>query len=271
MRRWLRTSVLLLPLLAASQPAAAFLFVSGSGARSGDLIGVWVKNGFEWIMNLGPIDQLGQGPVTSFAVPAQFGGNLTGAKFTALAVPNPDAAYTDLGLEPPPPQPNIGLTTLGDPGVISDVQVGDAQAVLDPPLGGSTWLNNLNVIPAAGSADVIVNNDDEALISTTLFAAYTATLGFSTDAIGNTLTISTAVVIEAGVDYEIPLYEVFQTLVEDQGNFVFGTDVAQLGTFSGDSNDSGTAVLSFTAPEPSDAALGLVAFGLLASLRKRRD
>src|SRR5678815_3760462 len=117
--------------------------------HSGDLIGVWVKNGFEWIMNLGPIDQLGQGPIVSFAVPAQFGGNLSGAKFTALAVPSPDAAYTDLGFEPPPPQPNIGLTTLGVPLGISDVQVGDAQAVLDPPLGGATWLNNLNAIPVS--------------------------------------------------------------------------------------------------------------------------
>ena len=119
---------------------------------------------------------------------------------------------------------------------------------------------------------MIVNNDDEALISTTLFASYTATLGFSTDAIANTLTLSTAIVIEAGVDYAIPLYEVFQTVVEDQGNFVFGTEVTQLGTLQRRRRtSSGTAVLSFTAPEPSDAALGLVAFGLLASLRKRRD
>ena len=88
-------------LFAGARPADAFLYVSGSNARSGDLVAVWVKNGFELIVNLGPVEGLGQGgQVTSFEVPAEFDGTSSGAKFTALAVPNPDAVFSELGYRP---------------------------------------------------------------------------------------------------------------------------------------------------------------------------
>jgi MYXO-CTERM domain-containing protein len=275
MRRWLGAALLFLPLVAASRPAAAFLYVSGSNGRSGDLIGVWVKNGFEVIQNLGPVESIGLGTVKSFEVPAEFDGNLTGAKFTALAVPNPDAVFTGLGLDPPPPKGNIALTTLGDPETITSVQVGDAQAALDPPVGGQTWLNNLNSIPPAGSTGVISNNDGAAVISSTLFAAYTATLGFTTDAIANTMSLSTAVLIdplEEGDDYAIPLYEVAQTLTDvGGGNFDFGTQVTQIGVLAGDAGDSGSTTLSLQeAPEPAGIALGAVALAALGAVRRRR-
>lgn len=254
----------------ASLPAEAFLFVSGGNARSGDLVAVWVKNNFELIVNLGPVEELGLGTVHSFTVPAQFGGSLTGAKFTALAVPNPDAVYDDLGLEPPPPQNNIALTTLGDPLTIDPLAIGNAQSVLDTPTGGSTWLTLLNAIPAAGGQDVIANDDDEALISSSLFAAYTLNLGFTTDAIANTLSLSTAVTISEAT-YEIPLYTVFQTLTQvAPGDFQFGSEVTDLGIFSGDDGSSGFAILTLDVPEPHGFATAGVALAALASMSRRR-
>lgn len=252
----------------AAAPASAFLFVSGGNAESGDLVAVWAKNGFEWIVNLGPVEALGSGTIASFAVPTQFGVDaLVGAKFTALAVPNPDAAYTNLGFPPPePPQPNIALTTLGEPLDIGPLDIGNAQAVLDTPTGGLTWLTLLNSIPAAGSADVIVNDDDEALISATLFASYALNVGFTTDTIANNIPLSTAVTIESP-GYEIPLYAVFQTLTQVGEDYVFGSEVTQLGTLVGDDGQSGNAILSLEpVPEPADAALAAVAAGMLGAL-----
>ena len=120
-------------------------------ARSGDLIAVWVKNGFELILNLGPVEQLGQGQVTSFEVPGEFDGNLVGAKFTALAVPNPDAVFTDLGLEPPLIQTNIALTTLGDPAtVIFDAGRRRAGGARSAARRADLAQHCSDVIPAAG-------------------------------------------------------------------------------------------------------------------------
>jgi len=270
MRGLNRFAWLAAPLLAVAQPAAAFLFVSGSNATSGDLVAVWVKNNFELIVNLGPVEQIGYGTVTSFTLPAQFGGSLSGGKFTALTVPNPDAAYTGLGLDPAPPQPNIALTTNGDPLTITPVQVGDAQAALDTPSGGQTWLALLNSIPAAGSADVVSNGDDEALISASLFAAYTTNVGFASDAIANTIALSTAVAIDpesTDAPYEIPLYEVFQTLEQVGEDFVFGTEVTELGVFHGDAGGSGYAILSLEpVPEAGAGAVGAAALAGLAAL-----
>jgi MYXO-CTERM domain-containing protein len=141
----------------------------------------------------------------------------------------------------------------------------------DPPSGGQTRLNTLNSIPAAGSADVVVNTDDEALISTTLFAAYTATIGFTSDSIASTIGLSTAVVIdpgETGDDYAIPLYIVDQTLTQEGEDYVFVTAVTQLGVLTGDSGGSGLAMLSFEeAPEPGAVGAAAIALGWL---RRRR-
>lgn len=269
MHRIIRSALVAALLVGLAPNADAFLFVSGSNAQSGDLIAVWSKNGFEWIVNLGPVEDLGFGTIVSFPVPSQFGEDkLVGAKFTALAVPNPDAVYDDLGLEPPPPQPNIALTTLGDPLGISPTQVGDAQAVLDTPTGGLTWLSILNSIPAAGGPDVIVNDDDEALITASLFAAYAVNVGFSTDAIANTIPLNTSVTI-ASPGYEIPLYIVHQTLTPVE--FEFGTEVTQLGTLLGDDGASGFAILGLEpVPEAGATAAALAAFGALGWIAQRR-
>jgi len=270
MKRWLVGAISAMALFAAARPAAAFLYVSGSDGRSGDLIAVWVKNGFELIVNVGAVDQVGLGTVTSFAVPAEFDGSLAGAKFTALAVPNADAIFSGLGIDPPLIQANIALTTLNDPTTITFNQVADAQSVLDTPVPGQTWFVLLGSIPAAGQTGVVSNTNTEALIETTLFASYTGNVGFTTDAIGNRVPVSTAVTIATGTPYAIPLYEVFQTVTPVNGDFEFGTDVMQLGVLTGDDGSSGNAILSLATPEPGSAVLGGVVVATLAWIARRR-
>jgi len=270
MQRWLAGACSAIALFAAARPAAAFLFVSGSNGRSGDLVAVWVKNGFELILNLGAVEQIGLGTVTSFEVPAEFDGSLVGAKFTALAVPNPDAVFSGIGFDPPLIQNNIALTTQSDPTMITFNQVGDAQSVLDSPVSGQTWFVLLGSIPAAGQTGVVSNTNTEALIQTSLFASYTGNVGFTTDAIGNRVPLSTAVPITMGQPYAIPLYEVFQTVVPANGDFVLGTDVTPRGVLTGDDGSSGNAILSLATPEPDSTALGGVVVAMLAWIARRR-
>jgi hypothetical protein len=269
MNRTLSAAFCALLLVASASPAHAFMFVSGSNARSGDLVAVWAKNGFELIVNLGAIDALPAGEVASFAVPTQFGGDLVGAKFTALGVPNPDAVFGDLGFDPPLIQNNIALTTLDDPFQITFVQVADAESVLDPGFS-QTWLPLLKAIPAAGSPGVISNSNSQALIESTLFASYTGNLGFASDAIANTLFQMSTAVTSSGDGFSIPLYQVFQTITLQNGEYLLGTEVTRQGLLVGDVGLGGTAHLSFHAvPEPGAVALLGLGFGGLGLSRRR--
>jgi hypothetical protein len=253
---------------AAARPADAFLFVSGNNARSGDLVAVWVKNGFELIVNLGPVEALGLGTLTSFEVPAEFDGTLADAKFTALAVPNADAVFSGLGIDPPLVQYNLALTTREDPETIGFNEISSAQAVLDLPVTSQTWFTLLGSIPAAGQTGVVSNTDDEALIQSTLYASYTGNVGFSTDAIANQLTISTAIFVAEGSGYAIPLYEVFQTVELAGQDFNLGTEVTQLGVLTGDDGSSGNAILSLEVPEPGETALAAAALAALVWIQR---
>jgi len=260
-------------LLAAARPAASFLYVRGSDQASGDLVAVWVKSNFELIVNLGPIDSLQEGPVASFPVPTQFAGsNLIGARFTALAVPNPVASFTQCSFDPPPPQYQIGFTTNGDPSQISPLQIANAQSVLDTPTAGQAWLLNLNNIPTSGDPNVIENTDSDALISTSQTFSYTANVGLGTDAIANNISpISTAVLIDpqgTGQPYSIALYEMAQTL--NCATLEFGTQIHTVGYLTGDNGGSGNAALSLAAPEPGPGGLAAVAIGALAWIGRRR-
>jgi hypothetical protein len=124
MRQWLRNAFLLLPLfrreLAGRAPS---LRVGQCPAlrRPHRRLG---QERLRADLEPGPIDELDR--VRSIASPCRrSSAQISGAKFTA----SPSRARRGLHrsrLEPPPPQPNIGLTTLGDPLLISDVQVGDA-------------------------------------------------------------------------------------------------------------------------------------------------
>jgi hypothetical protein len=272
MKRWIGGALGALTLLAVAESAQAFLYVPGNNSRSGDLVAVYVKNGFELILNLGPVEDVGPGEVVSFEVPGEFDGTLEGAKFTALTVPNPNAVFSGLGLDPPLAQGNIALTTLADPTTIIFNQIGEAQSQLDPSGAATAWLTLLGTIPAAGQSGVVSNTNTEALIQSTLFASYKGNIGFSSDAIANTLTISTATSIVAGETqaYEIPLYTVRQLVTLVSGDFVFNTTATELGTLTGDDGSSGTAILSLVVPEPGSFAIGAVAAASLGWIARRR-
>ena len=259
-------------LLAAAPPAGAFLYVRGSDQSSGDLVAVWFNSSFELIVNLGPIDALQIGTVATFVPPSQFGGTLSGTKFTALAVPNPDATFS--GVPMSPPAYNIGFTSNGDPGLVNFNQVGAAQAVLDTPTAGQAWLLSLNNIPAVGSdPNVIENSDGDALIAVALSESYSGNIGLGTDTIANNIPISTSVPIDpgdTGKEYSIALYEVFQTLTPSNGKYILGTQVDRLGYLNGDNGEGGMAHLSLAAPEPGRGGLAAAVAGALAWIGRRR-
>jgi len=268
MNRWFAAALCALGVLGA-RPAAAFIYVSGNNSRSGDLVAVWIKNGFELILNLGSVDNLTTGPFPSFAVPNEFDNDLTGAKFTVLGVPNPIRTYP--GFDPPLPDPNIAMTSLSDPTGMTYAQVANAQAGLDSFTGGiDAWLRKLNTVGPAGGpgTQIIENQDARLLISTALFASYTGNIGFGTDQISNTISVSTATIIDpnaVGDPYSIELWYVLQVRTPAKG-----TVVASLGTFNGDNGASGTGALSF-APEPEGgAAVAALVLAFLARRARRR-
>jgi len=266
-------------LLAAAPPESrAFVYASGSDQASGDLVGVWIKNNLELILNLGSIDDIQLGVVTSFQVPSDFDGNLVGARFIALGVPNPSLTFQTP--DGPSPAGNVALSTNGDPHDALDpnpLKVGDAQAQLDPAGGGVAWLKLLNTIPlATGPGTPVIENDDQrALISTSIAQSYTTNLGQAGDSISGTITpLMVSVPISGDDNYFIDFYKLEVTLTNVAGNFQLGLDVVHPGTFKGDNGISGSSTLSLVnVPEAEPtvaAAAALAALGLLRVFARSR-
>jgi hypothetical protein len=237
----------------ATPPASAFSLTNGN------LVVAFVKNGFELILNVGNAPT-GPGGVnidaTTLALPSQFGGSLDGAKWTALAVRSPDLTFTDPDLFGAP-QSNLILTTSASPSVISYGQVADGQAQLQPPNQGSAWFALLRATGAANGTSILENTANRLVIGSTFFASYSGNLGFGSDAVANTLPISTAGTVSAAViGSSLPLYEILQTITLP--NFDLGTQVNPLGSVR-------------LVPEPGTALL--LAAGLAGLVRsgRRRD
>lgn len=230
-------------LSATATPASAFSIANGN------LVVTFVKNGFELILNVGSAPASATGvfiDATTLALPAAFGGSLSGAKWTALAVRNPDATFSDPELFGAP-QSNIILTTSGDPSVVSFSQIADGQAQLQPANQGAAWFALLRAVGAANGTSILENTASRLVIGTALFASYTGNVGFASDAVGNTLPLSTAGVVSAAViGSSLPLYELLQDIALP--SFDLGTQVASLGSVR-------------LVPEPGTALL--VVMGLL--------
>jgi hypothetical protein len=214
-------------LIASSTPASAFSYTNGN------LVVAFVKNGFELILNLGATPTVASAvgiDATALALPSQFGGSLAGAKWTALSVRNPDAQFTgDLAGVP---QNNIILTTNADASSVSFTQIGDAQAQLQPASQGQGWFSLLRSVGAANGTSILENTAARLVIGTSLYASYTGVLGFSSDAIANTLTISTAGIVGPNVlGSQLPLYELIQNVTVDptSGDFNLVADALSLG------------------------------------------
>jgi len=230
-------------------PASAFSLTNGN------LVVSFVKNGFELVLNLGNAPSGPSGvsiDATTLALPSQFGGTLEGAKWTALAVRSPDATFADPDLFGAP-QSNIILSTTADPSVVSFNQIADAQAQLQPANQGSAWFALLRSVGAVNGTSILENSSTRLVIGSSLYASYSGNLGFGSDAVANTLPLSTAGIVDAGViGSALPLYELLQTITLP--NFDLGAQVVSLGSVR-------------LVPEPGTALLlaaglaGLVRFG----------
>jgi len=215
---------------AAATPASAFSYANG------DLVVTFVKNSTELILNLGTTPTGPTGATinaSTLSLPSAFGGSLAGATWTALSVRNPDGTKYFPDLDVSVAQNNISLTTNANPSVVTYNQIGDAQAALQPANQGVAWFALLKTIGAANGTSILENSSTRLVIGTGLSQSYSGNVGLGSNAIANTLTISTAGVVSTGVIGDaLPLYELTQNLLFDQGigDFVFNTTTANLGS-----------------------------------------
>jgi len=276
MQRLASALVALALLAVADSPAQAFQFVSGSGARDGDLVAVWVdeSRSFEYIRNLGSLSTLSERTLVSFDVPDEFGNTLEGGRFAAFAVRNPLATFPG---DATCVQPNIVLTSDIDPMTVDALtlylQSNDARPQLDFGGVGLAWLPGLNTVPLPSeiNPDVIVNTVDTLVLSADQQRSYSSVLApGNVDNVGGTITFGNpAVTIPEGdgEEYAIDLYEI-STEIDCSDGIPFVTSVGFLGTLVGDNGFDGVAELALTAPEPGATALGGLACLALAYLRR---
>jgi len=218
--------------------ASAFSFVNG------DVILTFVKGGSEVIVDVGQAPTGATG--VSFdpgslagILPSTFGGTLTGADWTALAVRNPDLTTSNTSAGPVPAY-NIIISTTQDVNQVGYNDIGNAQAALSPANGGTAWFQMLKQIGAANGGSILTNTANELVISASLLQSYTGNVGFGTDKVANNLPITTSAIfgpVTPGTPQteSMPLYELIQNLTEDpfgSGNFNLGVTVKSLGSIA---------------------------------------
>lgn len=225
--------------------------------EDGDVVGVFVKNGAELVVNLGPFEAGVIDLGGKFGGP-QFGGNPKGAKFVALAVEEPDRTIVCCGVGAPLPQENIIYTTLAPEPMPTDLQIEKAMNSVDTGNPGATvWFNLMRNLPGS---------DSEQIDSTANFS-YETVLGLGTDAIGNNFTFSTGgVVDEDAGTLTIPIYSDVRGYAEFGGP---DTQYLTLGEIRIDGDE-----VEFVVPEAAQAlqsafVLAMLVFGAARRLRIR--
>ena len=220
---------------------------------NGDLVGVFVKNGFEVVVNLGPANPGAPLDLAGTVDVAEFGGSLAGARFIGLAVENPGRTVNCCGGTFP--LENIIFTSLIADPMPTDVEIESAMNRVDSTNAtAAVWFQLLRQLPGT---------DSELIQSTELFSYEMVLGGGGTDAIDNRFTFSTAGVFDGQERLQIPVFSVVR------GYEVFGgpaTEYTEILNLAFD----GTQVEFQPAPE-APAALGtLVGGAVLAALSRRR-
>jgi hypothetical protein len=233
--------------LALGAPAGAMVI------EDGDLVGVWVKNGFEVVVNLGtptpgsPVDLAGTVDID------EFGGSLAGARFIGLAVEAPGRMVNVPGFGSQPQQ-NIIFTSLVNDPMPSDIEIEAAMGVVDSTEpSAAVWFNLLRQLPGT---------DSEVISSSELFS-YEQVLGVGTDAVANRFTFSTAGVYDGDERLQIPLYSAVRGYADLGGPDTEYSEILNLAF-------DGTEVDFEPAPEASSALGTLVGAALLTALARRR-
>lgn len=175
--------------LGAGAPAGALQIADG------DLVGVFVKNGFELVVNLGPVDPGSRLDLSGTVGIPEFGGSLADAKFVALAVEDPGRTVTCCGGTFP--LENIVYTTLQPDPMPDDNQIASAMGKVDQPDPGAVvWFNLLRQL----------SGTDTELISSSELYSYESVLGVGADAVGSAFPFSTAGFFDGSEMLQIPLY-----------------------------------------------------------------
>jgi hypothetical protein len=219
----------------------------------GDLVGVWVKNGFEVVVNLGPATPGSPVDLAGTIDIDEFGGSLSGARFIGLAVEDPGRMVNVPGFGSQPQQ-NIVFTSLVNDPMPSDVEIEAAMGVVDSTEpSAAVWFNLLRQLPGT---------DSEVISSSELFS-YESVLGVGTDAIANRFTFSTAGAYDGDERLQIPLFSAVRGYGDLGGPDTEYSEILNLAF-------DGTEVDFEPAPEAS-AALGTLVGGvLLVAIARRR-
>jgi hypothetical protein len=233
--------------LALAAPARALVIANG------DLVGVFVKNGFEVVVNLGPATPGAPMDLAGTVDVAEFGGSLAGARFVGLAVENPGRTVSCCGGTFP--LENIVYTSqIHDP-MPTDIEIEAAMNRVDSANPtAAVWFQLLRQLPGT---------DSELIQSTELFSYELVLGGGGTDAVDNRFTFSTAGVFDGQERLEIALFSA------TRGYEAFGGPAAEYTEILNLAFD-GTQVEFQPAPEASAALGTLVGGTVLAALSRRR-
>jgi hypothetical protein len=216
----------------------------------GDLVGVFVKNGYEVVVNLGPASQNMNVDLSGVVDIPQFGGSIADAKFVAMGVQEVGREI-DFG-EGPVPQENVMFSKASGTPQPTDLQIANAMNALESALPGSgVWFELLRDLDGTSSE----------LISSSSNFSYERRLGLGTDAIANAFTFSIAGTVNDAEQLSVTVYG------SERGYEGFGGPAREVTPIAG-LQLNGTDVF---VPEPHAYLSLLTGAGVLGAISRRRN